>query len=320
MSQNENRINHLSKTEIELLLKDCLTGAISKETAAERIFAYMQDYPIQKLQDLECINGIGRGIAGCFLKLFPVYQFFPPHVLPIINRCEDCTPSEESCLKIIHVNINGLRTKLEKIKDIVQKFEKPGLICVTETNNPKKADVKIDGYKTLFLKNNLNEQGRSHGGVAMYVKNGLEATSMEVSKETAEKFKKACSETIWTKIINNGSSIFVGVIYRHPNGNREDFQNALKLALEELAQNEEIVYVFGDFNLDLLKHNYVLIDYCKMLNDMSFKQLVTTATRDTGTLLDHIYTNDNSRIDSRATAVRVKTASDHYLVHCCISL
>ena len=90
-----------------------------------------------------------------------------------------------------------------------------------------------------------------------------------------------------------------------------------------MTKKEEKVYVLGDINFNLMKHNHHYTDYCEMLFSRSFMLLITKPTKnsqssdDSGSLLDHIYTNDHRRIN--AGTICVPKILDHDHVHCCIN-
>ena len=245
-----------------------------------------------------------------------------PHVRHIVdeNQAEFNKDPIANRLLIVHLNINGLKTKINCLKKFTQEM-KPDIICVSETNNPDINDVKIQGYE-MCLKYNPDESIlRFCGGVAIYVKNDLIAVEYPL---TTTFWRQGEAETAWIGVTKTQSSIVVGVIYRHSNGCKKSFQQIMRKVLVELNSLNKLVYVLGDINFDLMKHSHLYIGYCKMLQKYSFKLLITTHTRvsnkssdgenPTESLIDHIYTNDQSRIN--AGTKELKTVTDHYLVFC----
>ena len=105
-------------------------------------------------------------------------------------------------MTIIHVNINGLTSKLSKLISYLKKAaeKKPGIICVSEANIDFKSrddNANLGGYKSFF-RYNLNESGRSCGGVAMYVRDGLQPKPINTLrfKNLDLDFTEALAETI----------------------------------------------------------------------------------------------------------------------------
>ena len=298
---------------------------------------------MEKEEDLKCVGGVANKIAKRLakdlqLKFVQINRSaclrpLPPHLRKIIKQCQGNIRPMKNCMTIIHININGLTTKLSTLISYVKKAaeKKPDIICVSEANidfESKDADVKFEGYKS-FLRYNLNESGRSCGGVAMYVRDGLRTKQINALrfKYLDLDFKEASAETMWFEVTNAaGCSITLGVIYRHPDyikNYRLQFQDVLNKYLQKMTKKEEKVYVLGDIIFNLMKHNHHCIDYCEMLFSRSFRLLITKPTKksqsseDSGSLLDHIYANDHRRIN--AGTISVPKILDHDLVHCCIN-
>ena len=330
-----------SEKTIRKSLEKC-PGIKDQDDVVDSIIAYTQKYSIEKQEDLKCVEGVGNAIAKHLAKDLQLkfvqngrsacLRLLPPHVRKITKQCQGSIRPTKNCMTIIHVNINGLTTKLSTLFSYIKQAaeKKPGIICVSEANidfETRDADVQLEGYKS-FLRYNLNESGRSCGGVAMYVRDGLRTKQINTLrfKNLDFDFKKALAETMWVEVTNAaGCSITVGVVYRHPNNkekHRLKFQDVLKKYLQKMTKKEEKVYVLGDINFNLIKHNHYYIDYCEMLFSRSFRLLITKPTKkkqssdDSGSLLDHIYTNDHRRIN--AGSISFSKISDHDLVHCCI--
>ena len=76
------------------------------------------------------------------------------------------------------------------------------------------------------------------------------------------------------------------------------FQEIIMQTLHKLTEIKIYIYVMGDFNIDLLKlsNNHVL-DIVNLTNCFGLRNLInkpTRVTKETHTLLDHIYTNDSN--------------------------
>ena len=96
------------------------------------------------------------------------------------------------------------------------------------------------------------------------------------------------------------------------------FSEILSTILAEISNNYKHVFIYGDFNLNILDlSNKFISEYVETIFSYSFLQLITKPTRVSGnsaTLLNHILTNSNVKChDSFILCSRV---SDHFpLIH-----
>jgi hypothetical protein len=62
-------------------------------------------------------------------------------------------------------------------------------------------------------------------------------------------------EAIWIEIEGKGNqNMLCGLMYRHPNGNLDVFQNYLNSILDKIHRQNKQCLILGDFNCDLLKY------------------------------------------------------------------
>ena len=116
-------------------------------------------------------------------------------------------------------------------------------------------------------------------------------------------------------------NIVIGVIHRIPNTNMMDFNATMANALEQLRMENKLVYLMGDYNIDLLnseKHDltneFVDVLYCN-----EFLPLISRPTRITSTsatLIDNIFTNNHDDLNCSLNGILVADISDHFpIVH-----
>ena len=92
-------------------------------------------------------------------------------------------------------------------------------------------------------------------------------------------------------------NIIVGVVYRPPNQNLQDFMNSLDLLLASISKENKICYVVGDWNLDLINHHCheTTGEFLEIMYSRMFFPVITRPTRitsNTATLIDNIFTNN----------------------------
>jgi len=140
-------------------------------------------------------------------------------------------------------------------------------------------------------------------------------------------FSERIFESLFIEITCNNQKIVIGSVYRpgtkYPGLSCTDqfaeFSNILSNTLSEISSKYDKVYIFGDFNLDLLKvnENKFVSEYIDNLLSFGFLQIVTKPTRlteNSATLIDHILTNvSNETFDSSLLCWKI---SDHLpLIH-----
>ena len=162
------------------------------------------------------------------------------------------------------------------------------------------------------------------GGVGIFVKNGI---NFNVLKQYSI-FSERIIETLFVKISDGSNQkIIIGSVYRP--GTKcpglsfteqfAQFSDLLSNILSELGAIYDKIYIFGDFNLDLLKinENKFISDYVDTLFSFGFLQIVTKPTRiseNSATLIDHILTNSSN--DAFESFLLCWQISDHLpLIH-----
>ena len=121
--------------------------------------------------------------------------------------------------------------------------------------------------------------------------------------------------------MNAKKNIVIGVIHRIPNTNMMDFDATMANALEQLRMENKLLYLMGDYNIDLLnseKHDltneFVDVLYCN-----EFLPLISRPTRITSTsatLIDNIFTNNHDDLNCSLNGILVADISDHFpIVH-----
>ena len=116
-------------------------------------------------------------------------------------------------------------------------------------------------------------------------------------------------------LLPKSKPLYIGVIYRTDRNN--NCFNSLEVTLSKLRSDSDLL-VLGDFNICLLKNKSNLFkQYEEVLNFFSCRQLINEVTRETDTTyscLDHIFTNNESKI---CQAGVIKSGlSDHYITFC----
>lgn len=104
-------------------------------------------------------------------------------------------------------------------------------------------------------------------------------------------------ESIFVEILNDKTkNIIVGVIYRPPKSNINDFIEKFELSIEKINKEKKECYFMGNYNLDLLKSesNNLINSFLDSLYYSSLTPLISKPTRITthsASLIDNIFSN-----------------------------
>ena len=117
------------------------------------------------------------------------------------------------------------------------------------------------------------------------------------------------------EVINQKRNVVIGVIYRPPNGNVEQFTLQLSGILDQIKSENKICYLLGDYNINLfsMEKHIPTSEFIENKFSYEFIPCINKPTRDTGgtaTLIDIIYCNHTS--ETEMTGLFYTNISDHY--------
>ena len=154
------------------------------------------------------------------------------------------------------------------------------------------------------------------GGVCVYVKNDLKFNILADFRLTCD---SPC-ENLWFTLSKNNNETIVGLIYRHPDGNINEFCEELELTLEKIAQSSfRQAILIDDLNIDSLKYNN-----CRHKSVKTYLELLASHgllpqtvlpsrfTSNSATLIDHVFMYDQRPSDHIIAGNLVTDISDHF--------
>ena len=163
--------------------------------------------------------------------------------------------------------------------------------------------VAIEGYNVI-----RRDRDTHAGGVCMYVREDL-------SFNQRPDLQSQHLEDLWIELLlPRNKPIIVGTCYRAPKNNQ--VIECLEYTLNMLDNNNE-VFILGDFNICMLKNSRLKDKYSRLLNSNNYKQLITTPTRESkssSSLIDHICTNSSEKVSQ--SGVIESGISDHFIIFC----
>ena len=169
-----------------------------------------------------------------------------------INDLNECIKSNKiECtdknFSTLFLNIDGNRSNFDafasEIHQLEQKFSIIGL-AETNTDPSNKNLYQLDDYNSFYQD---PYPGKNKGtGVALYVHKSMNAMVDKSLSHISQDL-----ETLFIKINANSQILTVGVVYRPPNGNFDNFSNEFECILQNCPAKN--LYIMGDFNIDFHK-------------------------------------------------------------------
>ena len=200
----------------------------------------------------------------------------------------------DKCFSALHCNIRILTANFDNLQHMLSELHLPfSIVGLTEiklkVDQNFLSNVEIPGYSFTFQPSLSNA-----GGVGIYIKEDHLFTTRPDITITTNDF-----DTLWVEMQNGAQrNMICGVIYRHPNGNIQNFMDYLNSTIDKIHRENKfcITCILGDFNLDLLKldSHPDTENFLNTLGSFSFQPYILQPTRITDhseTLIDNIFFN-----------------------------
>ena len=200
-------------------------------------------------------------------------------------------------LSIYHHNIRSLPNQVTNMNILMEALQfEFDFIGISETwLTPNNCDLyDRDGY-THCKKYRANRRG---GGISLFIKDTIkykERHDLDLVSDPTESIFIEIDKCLY----KTDRNIIVGLLYRPPNEDMNTFNFELAEILKILSSENKIVYLIGDYNIDLLKtdvHSHSS-EFLDTLLSNNFIPLINKPTRDNGktaTIIDNIFTNEFS--------------------------
>lgn len=228
--------------------------------------------------------------------------------------------SDISNFSLFHLNIRSARKNLCQLENYLSNIAyKFSIIAISETwfkyNDDKLYNLK--GYQTECV----NRSGSTGGGVSLMIQDDI----CYKRREDITGISNSC-EQLFIEIeksnLNSDKNVIVGVIYRPPSLDLNEFNEHLNELLNKLKLENKNIYITGDFNVNLLNCDQHLhsAEFLNIWYTFSYVPLIVKPTRisnTNATLIDNIFTNNmnNAKILS---GIFYTDISDHLPVFCII--
>ena len=216
----------------------------------------------------------------------------------------------------MHHNSRSILTegRIEEYEVLLEAIDNPfHIIAFSETwlKDENVNTVSFEGYEHIYL-----TRPTDGGGLSFFVENGL-----EYSVCNAMTIMSPYMESIFIEITFNQKQYIVGLVYRVPNTNLDNFIDTLNILIEPMKNKFEVI-LMGDFNIDLLQDNNCSRKLQNMTQSNYLVPTILEATRVasvirngenhlTETLIDNIFINRSTEFKS---GLIYSSISDHYPV------
>ena len=199
----------------------------------------------------------------------------------------------ESGLSFLYMNIRSISNKFDKLTNFLsQPRMKLPIVGISETW----LDVDCYHFPNIVGYNFLHKArvNRVGGGVGLYIGEHLNYKERPDLAFPVD----GSAESLFVEINRTKEkNVIVGVFYRPPDSNLNEFLSDLDHVLEKITKENKLVFLIGDWNLNLINHHChkVTSDFLDLLYSRMFFPLITRPTGITANkalLIDSIFTKD----------------------------
>lgn len=191
---------------------------------------------------------------------------------------------------IIHQNIQSLRSSWDSLQSLLDVYKDCVCVCLTE-HWQSSDQLSFFGLGEYKLASSFCRELGEHGGSAIYCRKNVACRERRDLLQWAEKFVFELS-AVEVKI-GCGKYVVLSV-YRREMSDTELFFEKLSNVLSLLTSENALIFLVGDFNIDLKKCNRVSRTFLILLQSFNLVQTITEYTRVTSisaTCIDNIFTN-----------------------------
>ena len=269
---------------------------------------------------LRCVSGVGAD-NPCILVMLVCKNKAKPRKDGSTGRSKRKrhTPAHrlrESDLRILEVNIRGLRSNIGELTNLCTE-KKPSVVIVVETfldpTVPDGADcIAIPGYSLCCRR---DRTVKSRGGIAVYCLEGI-AIHHDTTQDPTD------LELIWFTIALHSQKLLIAAVYRPPDANSDIISYLDSNTLQTMRKfGANSVMLIGDFNvhhIDWLGSHVTDAAGRRTLqlaNSLGLQQIVKEPTRE-DQILDLVMTDLTA---TSSTYARLGT-SDHNPVLVCLEV
>lgn len=202
---------------------------------------------------------------------------------------ETGTKMRTHLVSMIHQNLRSLGNSVDMLQVLLNSNKDCHFLCVTEH---WKSSLQLESYRLLgyeLISSYCRNEGE-HGGSAVYAKSGMQGRPRNDLTDSSVYKTIECAAAEF-KLFN--MKIIVLCIYR-PDTVSDIFLHKLEEILLKIIQEKCLIFIAGDFNIDIKKEDKLSSDFLLLLNSYNLYPTVleyTRITSETRSCIDNIYTN-----------------------------
>jgi hypothetical protein len=238
-----------------------------------------------------CINRINfTPDQGCHLDNLNSSALLSEETTPLFNIPSTLSLSEwvhatipnefikHNGLRFCHLNCNSVRNKFDELRYLLSEVKVAVFACTEsklDTERDNEAQFQVKYYNTVRCDRTVN----SGGGTFILIHESFGFEIIEHSSLVKPELTEATTIKIWKKGLK---PIIITTIYNVPKTSIIKFNSFLQQLLLYLSQFDNEKIIFGDMNIDLIKH-YNQFDvnvhkYLLLLSKFGFKQVIHNST------------------------------------------
>lgn len=189
---------------------------------------------------------------------------------------------------ILHQNVRSIGNSKELLEELMKENEEVKVLCISEHWKTEEqlqyhtiADFKLETY--------FCRKEKEHGGVAIYIRNGLPARERKDIKKMSKKGVFECVAVEYH--IEKRKQICIAV---YNDGNIDTMSETLEKILQRLHNEKARIVIAGDFNIDMAKESIKRKSILDLMGTYNIKQTIHQPTRiakNSATCIDGIFTN-----------------------------
>ena len=228
----------------------------------------------------------------------------------LTNDSIELIENNGSDLKIVHLNIRGLKSKINDLSDLLVKLKNPEIIMLNETW------LKESDNNRIILPNNKYEgiprNNKKGGGVGFLIQTDI---LYRTRNDLISDVKTLACEQCYIEIKNDTEKVIIGTMYRPPSTNISEFINTFDTQIGKINNKGYECIIGLDHNLDLLKQSVhsKTQEFLECILDHNLLPTITKPTRiskTSATLIDNILISKKLQPNYESLII-VDDLSDH---------